>query len=100
MNKQHLLLKLLCCAFFCLFMGCGLHVKSIQFNGDGSDTDYKCASDCAQSGYMYDFCQEKCSYNKKPRQQPRKSKSVDYKCASDCAQRGYMYDFCQENCSY
>jgi hypothetical protein len=25
-------------------------------------TDFKCLNECAQKGYMYQFCQERCSY--------------------------------------
>lgn len=58
--------------------------------------DYNCMNDCTDNGYMYQYCQSRCSYDNAP-QAPS---SVDYTCMSDCENKGYMYSYCQQACSY
>lgn len=57
-------------------------------------TDFQCLNDCTRQGYMYGFCQSKCSYNNSP------SIRVDFQCVNNCTSKGYMYSYCQHACSY
>ncbi len=68
-------------------------------------TDYKCVSDCTQQGYLYTYCQSRCSYSEPsfvPTPAPvfPQPHGTDYKCVSDCTQRGYQYTYCQQACGY
>ncbi len=59
-------------------------------------TDYTCMNDCSSNGYMYQYCQSRCSYDNAP-QMPKRT---DYTCVSNCTDKGYMYSYCQQACSY
>jgi hypothetical protein len=66
-------------------------------------TDYQCVNDCTAKGYMYNLCQQQCSYDSSPQvYTPRNNqiKQTDYQCVNDCTQKGYQYTFCQSRCSY
>lgn len=63
-----------------------------------SATEYTCLNDCEHNGYMYSYCESRCSYNED--NEVSSSKNIDYKCQNDCMQKGYMYSFCRSQCSY
>lgn len=78
-------------------------------------TDFTCLNDCTQKGYMYNYCQERCSYNANPNQQQQNQQQqqlipnqikpvpisrIDFKCLNDCTSKGYMYNYCKEQCTY
>jgi hypothetical protein len=65
-----------------------------------ADVDYMCQSNCISKGYMFDYCQQQCSYSVRQLVPSSKPQSTDYKCQSDCLSRGYMFDYCQSRCSY
>ena len=65
-----------------------------------ADVDYMCQSNCIAKGYMFDYCQQQCSYNSQPLIPSKKTKQTDYKCQSDCMSRGYLFDYCESRCSY
>ena len=79
-------------------------------------TDYQCLNNCTSRGYMYQYCQQQCSYETSPAPAPvpmpapaipsvpsfapQKIPQIDYQCMNDCTSNGYMYQFCQSRCSY
>jgi hypothetical protein len=75
-----------------------------------ASTDYTCLNDCTAKGYMYNYCQQRCSYDDNPYQQQQQQQSnpyqvkpipqVDYTCLNNCTQKGYMYNYCKQQCSY
>lgn len=66
--------------------------------------DYACLSDCTGRGYLYQYCQQACSFQESPDHLgPRgqqKIKQTDYACVQDCTNNGYLYQYCVERCSY
>ena len=60
-------------------------------------TDYTCVSNCTSSGYMYGYCQSKCSYNTNTF---GTQKRTDYSCVNNCTSKGYLYGYCKSQCSY
>lgn len=79
-------------------------------SASNAGTDYQCVNDCTGKGYMYQYCQSRCSYDDNPsRQRPIQPQNpfqmpqipqTDYKCVSDCTSKGYLYQYCQQRCSY
>ena len=68
-------------------------------------TDYRCLADCTAAGFMYRFCQDRCSYGESapgilPAPVPQPAPQIDYRCQADCLAKGYRLQFCQEQCSY
>jgi len=61
-------------------------------------TDYTCVNNCSNQGYMYGYCQNKCSYNSSSNYNTQKQ--TDYTCVNRCSNAGYMYNYCQSKCSF
>lgn len=80
--------------------------KIHAYNAKTLGTDFKCVSDCTQSGYQYAFCHAKCSYPDPvtPIQSAPPAWSqphgTDYQCVNHCTQQGYQYAYCHSKCSY
>lgn len=76
-----------------------IFIAAILPIGSFASIDYNCLSDCTDKGYMYAFCQSKCSYGDNDSQRSSNN-NRDYQCVSDCTDKGYQYSYCQEHCSY
>lgn len=63
-------------------------------------TDYTCLNRCTSSGSLYQFCQEKCSYDTTPAPAPPSIPRTDYQCMSDCSAKGYQFQYCKSRCSF
>ena len=71
--------------------------------------DYQCYSDCTEKGYVYLYCQHRCSYedidpyayaNSGPSYAEAARTQIDYKCYQDCENKGYEDGYCKQDCSY
>lgn len=76
--------------------GSSMRQLAVGIDATPLGTDYKCMNDCTAAGYMYSFCQDKCSYE----DDYRRPKQTDYKCMNDCTSAGYQYSYCRDRCSY
>lgn len=66
-----------------------------------ADVDYKCVTDCANKGYQYQLCQQRCTYVPPGEQrQPQRPQQVDYQCITNCTKQGYQYPLCEQRCAY
>lgn len=78
-------------------------------------TDYVCVNNCQQAGYMFQYCQSRCSYGTGtsggqpfmgqqqgilPNLGGQRPLSTDFQCMSDCTALGYAYRLCKTKCSY
>lgn len=77
-------------------------------------TDFVCMANCQQAGYMYQYCQSRCSYDTGAGtggafmgqnqgilpNAPQAPLRTDFQCMADCAALGYTYRLCKGKCSY
>jgi len=70
--------------------------------------DYTCYQDCTAKGYVYLYCQSRCSYeevdpyayNNQNTYALEARPQIDYKCYQDCTNKNYEDGYCKQECSY
>lgn len=70
-------------------------------------TDFTCLTNCTAQGYLYGFCQSRCTVDTTPQpinfetyNTPVRTTTTDFQCLGDCISHGYLYQLCKNKCSY